>query len=84
MPSPASDVYSLGAAFYTLATGRWPYVGDDVLVARLERDPDDPRPYAAWLSEEEGVIVMKTLARHRPDRHPDGAELLAALLSLEA
>src|ERR1019366_218424 len=48
MPSPASDVYSLGAAFYTLATGRWPYVGDDVLVARLERDPDDPRPYAPF------------------------------------
>ncbi len=83
MPSPASDVYSLGAAFYTLATGRWPYVGDDVLVARLERDPDDPRPYASWLTEEEVAIVMKTLARHRPDRYPDGGELLAALLALE-
>jgi tetratricopeptide (TPR) repeat protein len=84
MPSPASDVYSLGAAFYTLATGRWPYVGDDVLVARLERDPDDPRPYAPFLNEEEVTILMKTLARHRPDRYPDGGELLAALLSLEA
>jgi len=83
MPSPASDVYSLGAAFYTLATGRWPYVGDDVLVARLERDPDDPRPYAPFLNEEEVRIVMKTLARHRPDRYPDGGELLAALLALE-
>jgi eukaryotic-like serine/threonine-protein kinase len=83
MPSPASDVYSLGAAFYTLATGRWPYVGDDVLVARLERDPDDPRPYASFLSEEEVAVLMKTLARHRPDRYPDGGELLAALLSLE-
>ncbi len=84
MPSPASDVYSLGAAFYTLATGRWPYVGDDVLVARLERDPDDPRPYAPFLKEEEVAILMKSLARHRPDRYPDGGELLAALLSLEA
>ncbi|HEX7613773.1 MAG TPA: protein kinase [Thermoanaerobaculia bacterium] len=84
MASPASDVYSLGAAFYTLATGRWPYVGDDVLVARLERDPDDPRPYAPFLKEEEVAILMKSLARHRPDRYPDGGELLAALLSLEA
>jgi serine/threonine protein kinase len=83
MPSPASDVYSLGAAFYTLATGRWPYVGDDVLVARLERDPDDPRPYAPFLSEEEVFVLMKTLARHRPDRYPDGGELLGALLALE-
>ena len=84
MPSPASDVYSLGAAFYTLATGRWPYVGDDVLVARLERDPDDPRPYAPFLSEGEVSVLMRTLARHRPDRFPDGGELLAALLALEA
>ena len=83
MPSPASDVYSLGAAFYTLATGRWPYVGDDVLVARLERDPDDPRPYAPFLRADEVAILMKTLARHRPDRYPDGGELLAALLALE-
>jgi tetratricopeptide (TPR) repeat protein len=84
MPSPASDVYSLGAAFYTLATGRWPYVGDDVLVARLERDPDDPRPYAPFLTEGEVTVLMRTLARHRPDRFPDGGELLAALLALEA
>jgi tetratricopeptide (TPR) repeat protein len=83
MPSPASDVYSLGAAFYTLATGRWPYIGDDVLVARLERDPDNPRPYAPFLTEDEIEILMKTLARYRPERYPDGGELLAALLSLE-
>jgi eukaryotic-like serine/threonine-protein kinase len=84
MPSPASDVYSLGAAFYTLATGRWPYVGDDVLVARLERDPDDPRPYAPFLNEEEISVLMRSLARHRPDRYPDGGELLGDLLALEA
>jgi len=83
MPSPASDVYSLGAAFYTLATGRWPYVGDDVLVARLERDPDDPRPYAPFLNEEEIAVLMRSLARHRPDRYPDGGELLGDLLALE-
>jgi serine/threonine protein kinase len=83
-PSPASDVYSLGATFYTLATGRWPYVGDDVLVARLERDPDDPHPYAPFLSEGEAAILMKALARFRPERYEDAGQLLEALLCLEA
>jgi tetratricopeptide (TPR) repeat protein/predicted Ser/Thr protein kinase len=83
LPSPASDVYSLGAAFYTLATGRWPYVGDDVLVARLERDPDDPRPFAPFLTEPEVEVLLKCLARFRPDRYPDGGELLGALLAIE-
>ncbi|HQR67968.1 MAG TPA: serine/threonine-protein kinase [Thermoanaerobaculia bacterium] len=83
LPSPASDVYSLGAAFYTLATGRWPYVGDDVLVARLERDPDDPRPFASFLTEPEVDVLLKCLARFRPDRYPDGGELLGALLAIE-
>jgi len=83
-PSPASDVYSLGATFYTLATGRWPYVGDDVLIARLEREPDDPHPYAPHLHEDEIDVLMKALARHRPERYPDAGELLGALLSLEA
>jgi serine/threonine-protein kinase len=82
-PSPASDVYSLGATFYTLATGRWPYVGDDVLVARLERDPDDPHPYAPFLSESEAAILMKALARFRPERYADAGCLLEALLYLE-
>ncbi len=83
LPSPASDVYSLGAAFYTLATGRWPYVGDDVLVARLERDPDDPRPIAPFLTEAEVEVLLRCLARFRPDRYPDGGELLGALLAIE-
>ena len=82
--SPASDVYSLGATFYTLAAGRWPYVGDDVLVARLERDPDDPRPFAPWLHEDEVLVLLRSIARHRPERYQDGGELLGALLSLEA
>lgn len=83
MPTPASDVYSLGATFYTLATGRWPYVGDDVLIARLEREPDDPRPFAPQLSEDEVAILMRALARHRPERYPDAGELLGDLLALE-
>ncbi len=82
--SPASDVYSLGATFYTLAAGRWPYVGEDVLVARLERDPDDPRPFAPWLHEDEILVLLRSIARHRPERYQDGGELLGALLSLEA
>jgi tetratricopeptide (TPR) repeat protein len=82
--SAASDVYSLGATFYTLAAGRWPYVGDDVLVARLERDPDDPRPFAPWLHEDEIAVLLRAIARHRPERYHDGGELLGALLSLEA
>src|SRR6185369_16980821 len=60
VPTPSSDVYSLGATFYTLATGRWPYVGDDILVARLERDPDDPRKFAPHLTNDEVEILMRS------------------------
>ncbi len=67
-----------------IVTGRWPYVGDDVLVARLEREPDDPRPFAPHLKATEVTILMKALARHRPERYPDAGELLAALLTLDA
>jgi hypothetical protein len=52
-------------------------------VARLERDPDDPRPYAPFLTEDEAMILMKSLARFRPERYPDAGHLLEALLSLE-
>jgi hypothetical protein len=76
-------LYPPRPTFYPLATGRWPYVGDDVLVARLEREPDDPHPYAPHLSEFEIEVLMKALARHRPERYPDAGELLGALLSLE-
>ncbi len=83
-PTPASDVYSLGATFYTLATGRWPYVGDDVLVARLERDPDDPRAFAPFLGEDETFVLMKSMSRFRPERFQDAGQLLAALLAMDA
>ena len=43
-----------------------------------------PAPVRAVPEREEVRILMRTLARHRPDRYPDGGELLAALLALEA
>lgn len=83
-PSPASDVYSLGATFYTLATGRWPYTGDDILVARLERDPEDPRNFAPFLGEDEVYVLLKSMHRFRPERYQDAGQLLAALLAMDA
>jgi serine/threonine-protein kinase len=83
-PTPASDVYSLGATFYTLATGRWPFIGDDILVARLERDPEDPRVYAPFLMEDEVYILMKAMSRFRPERYQDAGQLLGALLAMDA
>ena len=50
----------------------------------MHLDPDDPRPFAPWLTEGEIAVLLRSIARHRPERFQDGGELLGALLSLEA
>jgi hypothetical protein len=77
--TPASDIYSLGATYFHLLTGRPPYPGPDV--ARVEqghlRSPvPDPRELVPGLPASCAALVARALAKAPRDRH-GSAQLLA-------
>jgi tetratricopeptide (TPR) repeat protein len=77
-----SDIYSLGATFYHVVTGRPPFDGDAAFEVRANAvsqpltpvrllNPRAPRPVAA--------VIEKMLARRPEDRYQNSVELLSAL-----
>ncbi len=74
-----SDIYSLGATFYHLVTGEFPYQGKDgneiarqhvegTLIPPIEKQPDLP--------PELNRIIVKMMAKTLEERYQTGAELV--------
>ena len=81
-PDHRSDIYSLGATFYTLLTGRPPFLGATVMETlhmALNSPLPDPRRLKPELSQVAIQIVTKMLAREPANRYQDYDALLAAL-----
>ena len=77
-----SDLYSLGAILYEMATGSPPYEGNNPLVimnARLTGDPVAPRTRNPKLSEALEEIVLHAMARTPEDRFQSAADMREAL-----
>jgi serine/threonine-protein kinase len=77
-----SDLYSLGATYYELLTGRKPFVADGAAnYARLHRDGPvpDPRAAAPGVPESCAAVVRKAMAKEPSGRYADAGEMLAAL-----
>jgi WD40 repeat protein len=84
---PLSDVYSLGATYYYLLTGRQPYKGEaamQVMFAHCSSPPPDPRSVCPNVPEGCANVVRRAMAKQRGDRYPDAAALLADLEALLA
>ena len=78
-----TDIYGLGSTLYVLAVGSAPFYGErnDLLHAHVRTPPPDPaeRGVPAGLAE----IILTAMAKAPDDRFASGADLAAALASVE-
>lgn len=79
-----SDVYSFGATFYHVATGRPPFVGDsniDVMMKHLHDIPVSPSTLRPMLPSRFNDVIERCLAKSASDRFQSFDEVSAALLN---
>jgi len=76
-----SDLYSLGATFFELLTGRPPFEGneDEVLRAHLEQQPEPPSTFRPEIPGEFDELILVLLAKD-PAQRMDDAEAVAEVL----
>ncbi len=73
-----TDLYSLGATLYALATGAPPFAGTDTLGlihAHLARTPAPPQARAPWLPPRVAELILILLAKEPDDRYQSAAGL---------
>ena len=73
-----TDLYSLGAVLYALATGEPPFAETDplrLIHAHLARSPKPPTEQAPWLPPGVSELILTLLAKEPDDRYQSAAGL---------
>ncbi|OAI51353.1 hypothetical protein AYO44_00655 [Planctomycetaceae bacterium SCGC AG-212-F19] len=80
------DIYSLGATFYRLLTGKKPYEHSEttmqVMYAQCNYPPPDPSEIAPDIPAQCRAIVFRAMAKQPADRYQSAREMLNDLLAL--
>ena len=77
-----SDIFSLGATFHHLFSGRSPFTGGsplEIIINTIRQDAPPLSLTAPWVSPRISALVGKCLARRPEDRFQDPGELAEAL-----
>ena len=77
-----ADIFSLGATFYHLVSGRPPFTGKNpmaVISKHLTEKPEPPYQAKPGLPGSVSSIIAKMMAKAPEDRYQDYAALLSAL-----
>ena len=78
----AADIYSLGAIFYELLTGRPPYTGDsplEVVMQVIEGEPVAPRKINSSVESELELMCLKCMHREPEQRYATAREFATDL-----
>jgi serine/threonine protein kinase len=82
-----SDLYSLGATWFTMLTGQMPYKGSnylEVLVAHVEQPTPDVRMLRPDVPGPIAALISRLLSKNPEDRPASAEELLAELAAAES
>ncbi|RME04610.1 MAG: serine/threonine protein kinase [Planctomycetota bacterium] len=77
-----SDIYSLGATFYHMITGKVPYDGDTsavIMTKHISEEPPDPRHVNPTISDNVAEVILKMMAKEREYRYQTPTEVIEDL-----